>query len=317
MKLIIQIPCYNEEKTLPKTLADLPEKIEGIDEIEILVIDDGSEDETVNVARKHGVGYIARFNKKAGLARAFKAGLEEALRCGADIIVNTDADNQYRASYINDLIQPILNGEADIVIGDRQLNKKKRQPILKRMLQSIGSRVVSKLAGVKVKDATSGFRAFSKEAALQLNIVNDFSYTLESIIQAAEKGLMIKNVPIETNKELRPSRLFKNNFHYIKRQLAVIIKIYVAYEGFLVFVATGSITMLLGFVFIARFLYYYFTGINPSGHIQSLIIASILVVVGLLIVMLGLLVDLVCSTRRLIEDNILKLQKFINKQKEE
>ena len=310
MKLIIQIPCYNEEKTLPQTLADLPSKLEGIDKIEILIIDDGSTDNTSKVAKEYGVDHVIRFNKRAGLARAFKTGIEEALRFKADIIVNTDADNQYQAAYLKELISPIINKEADITIGDRQLNKSKKQPFVKRTLQAIGSKVVSKLAGVRINDVTSGFRAFSREAAMELNIVNDFSYTLETIIQAAEKGMMIKNVAIEVNEDRRPSRLFKSNLHYIERQLAVILKVYVAYEGFRVFVGVGSTIILVGFILIGRFLYYYFSLINPSGHVQSLIIASILVVIGFLIVMLGILADLVCSTRRLVEDNLSKMRRM-------
>ena len=308
MKLIIQIPCLNEEKTLPLALQALPGKIEGIDKIEILMIDDGSSDETEAVARELGVSHILRFNRRVGLARAFKAGLEESLRLGADIIVNTDADNQYDAFYIEKLIKPILKKEADIVIGDRQIQKTNHQGRIKGFLQRLASKIVSKLAGLDIKDATSGFRAFSKKAALELNIVSDFSYALESLIQAGEKGLAVANVPVKTNPPLRKSRLFRNNFHYIQRQAAVIIKIYVAYEGFRVFVTTGSLSILAGVVLVGRFLYYNFADINPAGHVQSLIIASILIVVGFLIVMLGLLTDLVCGTRRLTEECLSKLK---------
>jgi glycosyltransferase involved in cell wall biosynthesis len=312
MKLIIQIPCLNEAETLPITLKSLPKKIEGVDEIEILVIDDGSSDETKKVAKEWGIKNILCFQRRVGLARAFKAGLEESLRLGADIIVNTDADNQYDGTCIEDLIKPILNKKADIVIGDRQIQKTNHQGVIKGFLQFLGSRIVSKLSGLNIKDVTSGFRAFSKKAAFELNIVSDFSYTLESIIQAGEKGLMVTNVVIKTNPSLRESRLFKNNFHYIQRSVATILKVYVAYEGFRVFVTTGSILIFIGIILIGRYSYFFLANQNPAGHIQSLIIASILIIVGFLVLMLGLLTDLVSSTRRLAEESLSKLKKITN-----
>ena len=310
MKLIIQIPCLNEEKTLPVTLKDIPRQIEGIDEVEVLVIDDGSTDKTSDIAGENGAQHILRLNRNTGLAYAFKSGIEESLRLGADIIVNTDADNQYDGAAIPDLIKPIINKEADIVIGNREILKAGRQGFIKGILQFIGSWVVSRLSGLKIKDVTSGFRAFSREAAMKLNIVSDFSYTLETIIQAGEKGLAVKDVPVKTNGSLRKSRLFTSIFHYTQRSTATIIKVYVAYEGFRVFVTTGAVLISLGVFFILRFLYFYVTGINPSGHIQSLIIASILITVGFLVTMLGLLTDLVSSTRRIAEDTLTKVREL-------
>jgi len=310
MKLIIQIPCLNEAKTLPITLKALPKKIEGIDEIEVLVIDDGSSDETKEVAKSLGVEHILSFRRRVGLAKAFKAGLEKSIELGADVIVNTDADNQYNGGYIKDLVKPILGEEADIVIGDRQIQKTNHQGIIKGFLQLLASKIVSGLAGLVIKDVTSGFRAFSKKDPLELNIVSDFSYTLESIIQAGEKGLMIANVIIKTNPPLRKSRLFKSNFHYIQRSVATILKVYVAYEGFRVFVTTGAVLILLGIILLSRYLYFFIINQNPAGHIQSLIVASILIIVGFLVGMLGLLTDLVCSTRKLVEDNLSKLRKW-------
>ncbi len=315
MKLIIQIPCLNEEKTLPITLEALPKKITGIDEIEILIIDDGSTDSTREIAKKLGVHHILKFKRRVGLARAFKAGLEESLKLEADIIVNTDADNQYDGSCVEDLIKPILNNEADIVIGDRQIQKRNHQGAMKGFLQFLASKIVSKLAGLNIKDVTSGFRAFSKQAALELNIVSDFSYTLESVIQAGEKGLVVANVSIKTNLPLRESRLFKNNFHYIQKSIATIIKVYVAYEGFRVFVTTGSILIFIGVILIGKYAYFFFTNQNPAGHIQSLIIASVFITVGFLVAMMGLLSDLVCSTRKLVEDNLSKLRKWMYEKK--
>jgi glycosyltransferase involved in cell wall biosynthesis len=310
MKLIIQIPCLNEAETLPITLKALPKKIGGVDEIEVLVIDDGSSDATQEVAEKLGVDHILKFKRRVGLARAFKAGLEESLKLGADIIVNTDADNQYDASYIERLVEPIIEKKADMVIGDRQIQKTNYQGIIKGFLQFLGSRIVSKLSGLNIKDVTSGFRAFSKKAALELNIVSDFSYTLESIIQAGEKGLVVENISVKTNTPLRESRLFKSDFHYIQKSIATIIRVYVAYEGFRVFVTSGFLLISAGVALVMRYFYFFFTNQNPAGHIQSLIFASVLITIGFLVGVLGLLTDLVCSTRKLTEESLLKLKKL-------
>jgi len=309
MKLVIQIPSLNEEKTLPETLKGIPKNIDGIDSIEVLVIDDGSSDGTSLSAKENGAARIIRFNKTVGLARAFKAGIEDALRMGADIIVNTDADNQYDGTCIRDLVKPILDKKADIVIGNREILKGMKQGITKSMLQFIGSCVVSKLAGIRINDATSGFRAFSREAALSLNISTDFSYTLESIIQAGEKGLVVTEVAVRTNGSTRRSRLFKSNLHYIKRSVGTLVKVYVAYEGFRVFLASGSIMLLSGIVLVARFAYFYIFSLNPSGHIQSLIFASALITAGFLIMTLGILTELICSTRKVAEDALTQIKK--------
>jgi glycosyltransferase involved in cell wall biosynthesis len=308
MKLVVQIPCLNEEKTLPETIKGIPAGMDGVDSVEILVIDDGSSDGTSRVAKDNGAARVIRFNKTVGLARAFKSGIEEALRMGADIIVNTDGDNQYDGACIRDLVKPILDKKSDIVIGNREILKGMKQGITKSILQFLGSCVVSRLAGIKINDATSGFRAFSREAALALNISTDFSYTLESIIQAGEKGLVVSEIPIKTNLSTRKSRLFKNNLHYIKRSVGTLIKVYVAYEGFRVFLASGALLFIAGIVLVLRYLYFYIFGLNPAGHVQSLIIASILITVGILVMVLGLLTELICSTRRLIEDDLKKLK---------
>jgi len=309
MKLVIQIPCLNEEKTLPETIRGIPKNIDGVDSIEVLVIDDGSSDGTSLAAKENGVSRVIRFNKTTGLARAFKAGIEEALRMGADIIVNTDADNQYDGACIRDLIKPILDKKADIVIGNREILKGMKQGMIKSILQSLGSRVVSKLAGININDATSGFRAFTREAALSLNISTDFSYTLESIIQAGKKGLIVSEVAVRINGSTRRSRLFKSNIHYIKRSVGTLIKVYVAYEGFRVFLASGATLFLAGIALVLRYLYFYIFDLNPAGHVQSLIIASILITVGILVMVLGLLTELICSTRSLIEDELTKIKK--------
>ncbi|MFA6356897.1 MAG: glycosyltransferase family 2 protein [Candidatus Omnitrophota bacterium] len=308
MKLVIQIPCLNEEKTLPETMKGIPGNIDGIDSVEVLVIDDGSSDGTSRAAKENGVTRVIRFNKTVGLARAFKAGIEEALRMGADIIVNTDADNQYDGACIQDLVKPIMEKKADIVIGNREILKGMKHGITKSVLQSFGSCIVSKLAGIKINDATSGFRAFSRESALCLNISTDFSYTLESIIQAGEKGLVVSEVPVKTNRSMRKSRLFRNNLHYIKRSVGTLVKVYVAYEGFRIFLASGTVLFLSGVAFVFRYLYFYAFNLNPNGHIQSLIMASILITVGILIMVLGLLAELICSTRRVVDDILTKIK---------
>jgi len=307
MKIIIQIPCLNESGTLPEVLKGIPPKIDGIDRIEVLVIDDGSTDKTSETAKDNGVGHIIRFGRTVGLARAFKAGIEKAAELGADIIVNTDGDNQYDSSDIPKIIRPILDGKADIVIGARQLSW---QGPVKTALQWIGSALVSRLSGIKIVDATSGFRAFSRNSVAQLNIMSDFSYTLESIIQAGAKGLVVMNIPVRTNRPSRRSRLYRNNLHYIKRSLGTIIKVYVSYEGFRVFLASGAVFMLAGIALVARYLYFYIAGINPSGHIQSLIAAAILIIIGFLATALGIITELACGTRRIAEETLARVKKF-------
>ena len=309
MKLIIQIPCLNEEKTLPVTLKEIPRKIDGVDEVELLVIDDGSTDNTIKVARENGVQHIVRFTNNKGLAEAFNAGLDACLKLGADIIVNTDGDNQYSGEDIKKLIQPIIDGEADIVIGDRQVNGIKHFSYAKRKLQILGSWVVKHVSNTNVPDATSGFRALSREAALRMNVVTRFSYTLETIIQAGKKNLAVSHIPIRTNEKLRDSRLFRSIPGYIKRSILTIFRIYTMYEPLKMFFRIGGIIFGAGLIISLRFLYFYLTG-QGGGHIQSLILATILFIIGFQTMMIGLVADLIGGNRRLIEDTLYRVKKI-------
>ena len=310
MKLVIQIPCLNEEEVLPQTLADLPTRIDGIDEIEVLIIDDGSTDRTVEVAREHGVKQIVSFTRNRGLARAFAAGLDASLKMDADIIVHTDADNQYKGQCIPDLIRPILEGRADIVVGDRQIDKVPHFSPIKKSLQKFGSWVVRRLSGTRIPDATSGFRAYSRQAALQLNIVSPFSYTLETIIQAGKKGIAITHVPIGVNPKTRESRLFKSMFQFIKRQAATILRIYVMYEPLKTFAYLSIPPFVVAMFLGVRFLYLYFAGDRPSGHLQSLIAMSVLFMMSFMLMVLGILADLIHGDRRLVEDVLYRTRRL-------
>ena len=302
MKLVIQIPCLNEAEVLPQTLKDLPREIDGIDEIEVLIIDDGSTDGTVTVAREHGVKHVVSFTSNLGLARAFAAGLDKALKLGADIIVNTDADNQYRGDCIADLVRPILDGRADLVVGDRQTHTVEHFSWLKKRLQKLGSWVVRKLSGTDVPDATSGFRAYSREAALRLNIVSEFSYTVETIIQAGMRGLITTHVPIQTNPVTRESRLFRSTWHFIKQQSATILRMYVMYSPLKTFAVLSAVPFLIAMVLGIRFLVFYFSSGRASGHVQSLIVMAVLFTLSFLLMVLGILADLIYGSRRLVED---------------
>jgi glycosyltransferase involved in cell wall biosynthesis len=308
LKLIIQIPCYNEEEYLGATLNDLPKKLEGIDEIEYLVIDDGSTDKTVEVAKKMGVNYIIRHNNNLGLARAFATGIENCLELGADIIVNTDADNQYCADDIEKLIKPILNGTADIVIGARPIDKIKHFSTTKKILQRIGSSVVRFFSNTDVLDATSGFRAISKKAAYHINIFSNYTYTLETIIQAGRKGLAIISVPIRVNPVTRPSKLIKNTFHYIFSSIITIFRIFIIYKPFRFFVILSLIFLTFGLTLGFRFLYFFILGYG-EGHIQSLILMLILMILGFLLFIMGLVAELIAINRTLIEDIQFKIRK--------
>jgi glycosyltransferase involved in cell wall biosynthesis len=299
-KLIIQIPCYNEAEALPVTLASLPRRLPGIDEIEWLVIDDGSVDGTASVAREHGVDHVVRLPRNQGLSRAFVAGLEACLAEGADIIVNTDADNQYRSSDIPRLVAPILAGEAEIVIGERPIADTTHFSPAKKLLQKIGSWVVRRVSGTSVRDAPSGFRAMSRQAAMQLHVFNDYSYTLETIIQAGRKGMAVVSVPIATNEELRPSRLFSSLWDYISRQLLIIFRIFVTYNPFIFFAVPGTISFGIGFLIGLRFLVDYLTT-GGLGHVQSLILAALLMGAGCMLIVVGLLADLISVNRKLLE----------------
>lgn len=308
MKLIVQIPCYNEEKTLPETVADIPREIEGIDKVEILIIDDGSTDRTVEVARELGLDHIVHNKVNMGLARTFRRGLEASLRAGADIIVNTDGDNQYCGVDIPKLIGPILEGRADLVIGDRQTDKVEHFSPLKKKLQWLGSAVVRKLAGVWVPDAVSGFRAFSREAAVRLNIVSPFSYTIETVIQAGKKDMAVVSVPIRTNPKTRESRLFKSIPSFISRQVSTIVRMYAMYQPMRVFLYIGTFLCVLGLIPIVRFLYFYFTT-GGGGHVQSLILGGVLLMMGFIAYLAGLVADLISFNRQLLEMTLEKVRR--------
>lgn len=301
MKLIIQIPCFNEAETLEIALNDLPRHIEGIDVIEYLIINDGSKDKTVEVAKKWGVNYVVNFKQNKGLAKGFMAGLDACLRNGADIIVNTDADNQYVGEDIEKLVRPILNGEADIVIGERPIDQTEHFSPLKKKLQHFGSWVVRKASKTDIPDAPSGFRAYSREAALRMNVVNEYTYTLETIVQAGRERMAITSVPIRTNGELRPSRLFHSMLGYVKKSMITIIRAFLMYRPLTFFVSLGSIMGMIGVGIGIRFLYFWFGG-NGAGHIQSLILASMMIILGVMTIIVGLQGDIIAANRKLLED---------------
>ena len=307
MKLIVQIPCLNEEASLPATLHAIPRSVPGVDRVEVLIIDDGSSDRTSEVARAHGADHIVRFTRRKGLAAGFMAGLDACLRLGADVIVNTDADNQYPAHELPRLIAPILTGEADMVVGDRGVQEVAHFSWTKRRLQTLGSWVVRKVSGTSVVDATSGFRALNREAALRINIVSEFTYTLESIIQAGKKRMAVAHVPIES-RHTRPSRLFSSTWEYVKRSAATILRIYAMYEPFKVFVALGSVLLAGGLALGLRYAYYWWRG-DIRGHLQSAILAVLLLILGFQTLQWGVLADLIASNRKLIEDVLYRVRK--------
>lgn len=301
MKLIIQIPCYNESETLEIALNDLPKHIDGIDTIEYLIINDGSKDNTMEVARNWGVNYIVDLKRNKGLAKGFMAGLDACLRNGADIIVNTDADNQYNAGDIEKLVRPILQGKTDIVIGERPIDKTEHFSPLKKKLQHFGSFVVRKASKSDIPDAPSGFRAYSREAAMRLNVVNEYTYTLETIVQAGRSKIAMESVPIRTNGELRPSRLFNSMFGYVKKSMLTILRAFMMYRPLMVFTVIGAIIFTLGLAVGIRFLVFYFGG-TGAGHIQSLILASTLMLLGFQTFIVGLLADIISANRKILED---------------
>lgn len=309
MKLIIQIPCYNEAETLEIALNALPKHIDGIDIIEYLIINDGSKDNTVEVAKNWGVNYIVNFRNNKGLARGFMAGIDACLRNGADIIVNTDADNQYNADDIEKLVQPILRGEAGMVIGERPIDETEHFSPLKKKLQHLGSWVVRKASKTNIPDAPSGFRAYSRSTAMRLNVINEYTYTLETIVQAGRNKMAVTSVPIRTNAELRPSRLFSNMFGYIKKSVLTIGRAYMMYRPLAVFTAIAAVFSSSGIMLGVRYLYKCTKG-EGRGHIQSLILSSMLIIIGVLAGVVGLLADVISGNRKLIQEIQYELRKM-------
>lgn len=307
MKLFVQIPCLNEQLTLTRVIHDIPRRIDGIDETKVLIVDDGSTDNTAEIATSAGADYVVRIPTRQGLARAFSIGLNRCLELGADIIVNTDGDHQYDGKDIPRLIQPILEGKADIVIGDRQPATLRHFSLIKRRLQALGSRTLSLLSRIDVPDATSGFRAYSREAALKLNVFSKFTYTLETLIQAGNKHLVVSHVPVRANGPTRASRLFPSLATYLKKSISTLLRIYALYEPLRTFFYIGSVIFLSGIVGLLRFLYYWFD--DQGGHVQSLVVSGVLLVIGFQAWMLGLLADLISVNRRLSEEMLYRMKK--------
>ena len=309
MKLIIQIPCYNEESTLPQTVRDLPRALPGVDVIEYLVVDDGSTDSTAEVARELGVHHVVRLKQNCGLASAFVVGLEAALQAGADVIVNTDADNQYQGADIGQLVRPILEEQADIVVGDRGVAALPHFSPLKRLLQRWGSWVVERAAGISIPDATSGFRAFTREAALRLTVLSDYTYTLETLIQAGARRMTVVYVPIRTNPQTRQSRLMSSIPSFLALSAVTIVRFYIMYRPMRVFTAIGGALITSGLVLGARFLYYFLAG-PGTGKVQSLILAAILTIIGFQVCLIGLIADLVRLNRKMLEETLYRVRRM-------
>jgi glycosyltransferase involved in cell wall biosynthesis len=297
MKLIIQIPCFNEEEQLPATLADLPRELPGVDAVEWLVIDDGSTDRTVEVARENGVHHIVRLTNNKGLAAAFQAGLDASLKLGADIVVNTDADNQYYGGDIPKLIAPILRGEADMVVGDREIENIEHFSWLKKQLQRLGSAVVRRASETGVPDTTSGFRAYNREAAIQMHVVSKFTYTLETIIQAGKMLVAVDHTPIRTNPKTRESRLFPSMWAYVRRNAVSIFRVYSLYEPLRIFVTAAAILGIVSAAIWARFLYFYVVEGEGAGHVQSLILGAVLFIAAVQLLALGVVGDILAGSR--------------------
>ena len=309
MKLMIQIPCLNEEETLPATLGDIPKQIDGIDTIEVVIIDDGCTDRTVEVAREHGVEHVMSFAANRGLGHAFAAGIDFCLQSGADIIVNTDGDNQYHGGDIPKLVAPILAGKAELVIGDREPSKVAHFSPLKKKLQLVGSRVISQLAGIDVPDVASGFKAYSREAAMRLAMSTDFDHTVDHVIQAGRKRVPTVSVPIRTNDKLRESRLFSNVSQFILRSLQIAVRVYSTYGAMAIFSAAGAATFSGGVILGLRFVYYFLFTDSSHLHVQSLILAAILMLAGLQMILTGIVADLICSSRNILEDVSYRLRR--------
>lgn len=309
MKLIIQIPAFNEEATIAQALRDLPKKIDGITAIETLVIDDGSTDRTAEAARKAGANHILQLKTHRGLSAAFVAGIDAALRLGADVIVNTDADNQYHAADIARLVAPIVRGSAEVVIGDREVAKSPHMSPLKKTLQRLGSWTVGLASGMNVNDVTSGFRAFSREAAMQINVFNPFTYTLETVIQAGNRNLGVQSVAVRTNAPTRPSRLYRGLGTYLRKSVATIFRVYTLYKPLKTFFAIGAVLMFFGLLLGGRFLWYFAQG-DRGGHIQSLILAAVFLIIGFQTWLIALLADLMSVNRRLTEEVLIRVRKL-------
>jgi glycosyltransferase involved in cell wall biosynthesis len=309
MKLIVQIPAFNEEATIAQTLRDIPKKIDGITVIETLVIDDGSSDQTADAARKAGATHVVQLKTNRGLSSAFLAGINAALRFGADVIVNTDADNQYAGADIPKLVAPIVRGTADVVIGDREVSKSPHMSSFKRLLQRLGSRTVGLASGIRVGDVTSGFRAFSRDAAMQINVFNPFTYTLETIIQAGNRNLGVQSVAVRTNAPTRPSRLYRGLGTYLRKSIATIFRIYTIYKPLKTFFAIGAVLMLAGSALGIRFLWDFTHG-DRGGHIQSLILAAVFLIIGFQTLLIALVADLISVNRRLSEEVLVRLKRM-------
>lgn len=316
MKLIIQIPCYNEAETLEVALNDLPKHIDGIDEIEYLIIDDGCKDNTVEVARNWGVHHVVSFARNKGLAKGFMAGLDACLLNGADIIVNTDADNQYCGEDIEKLIQPILDQKADIVIGERPIDETEHFSWAKKKLQHFGSWVVRKASRTDIPDAPSEFRAFSRDAAMHINVINDYTYTLETIVQAGRNHMAITSVPVRTNPELRKSRLFHSMSSYIKKSVLTIFRALMMYKPLYCFTLVAMVPSVIGFGVGVRFLVYFFSG-RGSGHTQSLMLACTLLIIGFVTFVIGMLADVISANRKILEETEYRVRKFTYEQAKE
>ncbi|HSW85847.1 MAG TPA: DPM/DPG synthase family glycosyltransferase [Candidatus Saccharimonadales bacterium] len=304
MKLVVQIPCLNEQSTLPLVLNSIPKHIQGIDEIQVLVIDDGSTDKTVDIAKSHGVKHFVHHNRNQGLGRSFHDGTQKALELGADIIVNTDGDNQYPQNRIGDIVQPILNGEADIVIADRQTHTIEHFSFTKKLLQRLGSKVVNKAAGTQIPDAASGFRAYSRDSIIRLNTITRFSYCTETIIQAGNKGLHISSIPVETNEQLRESRLFKSTSQHVRKSAITIIRAYIMYKPYILFGGLGVLLFVIGLIPFARYFFFSIEDGTFRGHIQSLLIGAVIMIVAFMCFVLNVIADLIRINRILIEDNL-------------
>jgi glycosyltransferase involved in cell wall biosynthesis len=303
MKVVVQVPCLNEEKTLPLVLASIPKKIDGVDSLEILIIDDGSTDKTVEVAKSFGVKHFVYHRKRMGLARSFRDGVDYALSIGADIVVNTDGDNQYPQERIGDLVKPILNGVAEIVIGDRQTQTIEHFSPVKKFFQRQGSNVVNKAAGTNLPDAASGFRAYSRESLMRINIITQFSYCMETIIQAGNKRIPITSVKIKTNPKTRESRLFKSMWQHMYKSGSAIVRSFIMYRPYVIFINLGILSLVLGLIPFVRYAVLYLTG-DRGDHIQSLLLGTVLLLGAMISFALAIISDLIRTNRILLEDNL-------------